>query len=346
MSLNEIVDPVESVIRRRRSLRVLGPLDLPAEKLPALADELTEAARLAPSAENKQPWRFVSVYNELQLSAVREALSPINQWAKECSMFIVVIASPVESVTGPSHAGKNGPINYYLYDTGIASAFLMLRATDFELIAHPIAGFDGFAVARAIGLDPASPTLQIVALIAIGPKVENEDALARLPEQLQNAERTRPERKPLEEIAFHNELNGGVQRPQAGGVTETGEKAEPETNFDRDLILVNDDGKIYHLDQATLLGMTSVDELPAAEQVPYGFIKELTNLGISVAAIPTLPEMNAAIFCYLLNLGSLKPPQEKGAAPARTKPVEESTAEPPSVKPVRRKRSNLPYTGA
>jgi nitroreductase len=333
------MDPVEAIIDKRRSLRALEPLGLKAD-LRGLADELTKAASLAPSAGNLQPWRFVSVYEEPQLGKIRASLSPLNRWAEVCSLFIVVCASPTASQTGPSASGTNGPINYYLYDTGLASAFLMLRATDFDLVAHPIAGFDDGVVAEAIALKHApGPAVQIVALIAIGRKSKDPAALERVPDDFKVAESTRPKRKPLEDIAFHNAFSHVVRDPG------TIEEEKGPNHFDRDLILVNDDGKIYHLDQATLLGMTSVDELPPEEQVPYGFITELTNLGISVAAIPTIRSMNASIFCYLLNLGSLKvPPPDAGATNTRARAKDDS-AKPSQEKPPVQKRPNRQYSG-
>ena len=109
------------------------------------------------------------------------------------------------------------------------------------------------------------------------------------PENLQEAERVRPNRKPLESIAFHNVFAEpvSVARP-----------SEERKNFDRDIVLVNDDGKdTYHIEQATLDAIISVDELNLEDQVAYGFIKELKNLGISVAAIPNITGMTASIFC-------------------------------------------------
>jgi nitroreductase len=347
---------VEDIIDGRRSFRALEPLALTKEEFRKLANQLTESARLAPSADNRQPWRFVSVYEEPQLSAMRKALSPLNQWASACDMFIVVCASPTTSVSGPSDSGKNGPINYYLYDTGLASAFLMLRATDFSLVAHPMAGFDDGAVAAAIALDQAVDPelqvvtqLQIVALMAIGKKSNNAAVFNRLPEDLQKMELKRPPRKPLEHIAFHNTFGGGAVKAKPV------DKEKP--TFDRDVILINDDGRIYHLDQATLTALISVDEMTAEEQVPYGFIKELKDLGISVAAIPNPPEAaadpNAAIFCYLLNLGSLippKPPQQatppRPAAGVQPRDVVTTSAvDTPRRRVVVRKLPNIQYSG-
>lgn len=302
------VNHAQGIIEKRRSLRALKPLDNTLNPKD-IAEKLIESASLAPSADNSQPWRFVAVYEDPQLTAVREALSTPNAWAKPCSLFIVVCASPADSVTGPSPTRLNGPLSYYLYDTGLASAFLMLRATDFGLVAHPIGGFDGKAVAQAIALNHAPDRmLQVVVLLAIGEASQDEDAIKKLPEVFQGAERQRPARDPLSTIMVHNSFSQDY-----GSRLQADDPSEEPSHFERDIILVNDDGRIYHLDQASLMALASVDELPPEDQVPYGFVNELKDLGIAVAAIPTIPEMNASIFCYLLNLGSLVPPPKKTA---------------------------------
>lgn len=48
---------VFEVIEKRRSVRKYKPLSVPNEDL----KKILEAARLAPSAGNRQPWRFIVV---------------------------------------------------------------------------------------------------------------------------------------------------------------------------------------------------------------------------------------------------------------------------------------------
>jgi len=48
-----------------------------------LIDELLDAAALAPSVGNSQPWRFVSVENELRRQEIREIFSTCNRQALE-----------------------------------------------------------------------------------------------------------------------------------------------------------------------------------------------------------------------------------------------------------------------
>ncbi len=48
---------VWEAIQKRRSIREYAPDDVPQEMI----DQMLEAARLAPSGSNRQPWRFLVV---------------------------------------------------------------------------------------------------------------------------------------------------------------------------------------------------------------------------------------------------------------------------------------------
>lgn len=60
---------VMEVIRKRRSIRKYKPSEIPREHLM----EILEAGRLAPSAGNRQPWRFIVVREAEQKRRVAEA---------------------------------------------------------------------------------------------------------------------------------------------------------------------------------------------------------------------------------------------------------------------------------
>lgn len=74
--------------------------------------------------------------------------------------------------------------------------------------------------------------------------------------------------------------------------------------FERDIVIANDDGKVYHITQEQLEKLEPVD-LKASK---YQLIKGLLNQGVADAAIPTPddpgPEPDA--MCYLVNLAALK----------------------------------------
>jgi nitroreductase len=54
---------------------------------------------------------------------------------------------------------------YYLFDTGLATAFLILRATERGLVAHPIAGYDEAAVKKILDIPGDA---RVITLIIVG----------------------------------------------------------------------------------------------------------------------------------------------------------------------------------
>jgi len=49
------------IIKKRRSIRVYKPNQIPQEKM----NQVLEAARLAPSAHNGQPWKFLVIKDDV-----------------------------------------------------------------------------------------------------------------------------------------------------------------------------------------------------------------------------------------------------------------------------------------
>jgi nitroreductase len=78
-------DDLLDLLRTRRSVRAFGPDPLPREDIA----RLLEAAVLAPSASNKQPWRFLVIESRERIArmavAVREATARIASHIPEAS---------------------------------------------------------------------------------------------------------------------------------------------------------------------------------------------------------------------------------------------------------------------
>ena len=76
--------------------------------------------------------------------------------------------------------------------------------------------------------------------------------------------------------------------------------------FERDLVIANDDGKVYRITQQDLNKLKQVDLASDTFQLIRGLLAQ----GVSSAAIPNTgggsagPEPDG--FCYLVNLASLK----------------------------------------
>jgi nitroreductase len=120
-------------IQKRCSLKNhLSDKEIEAEKINIILD----AARLAPSARNTQPWRFVVVRGKAAVeNLVDGAFSENNTIARQAPVIIVVCARSEDDVTVD---GKE----YYLFDLGLAVENMLLAATDLGLVTHSILRFD------------------------------------------------------------------------------------------------------------------------------------------------------------------------------------------------------------
>ncbi len=141
---------VKEAILKRCAYRSLDDVDIQKE----LIDDLATSAGLAPSCFNYQPWQFVFVYEEGILNKLKnEALNRGNAWAKNASMIIAVFS---KQELDCDIRGRP----YYLFDTGLATGFLILRATELGLVAHPIAGYK--AILKVL------EDMMVIALIVVG----------------------------------------------------------------------------------------------------------------------------------------------------------------------------------
>lgn len=116
--------------RKRSSCRKYLPNELPDEKIKIIL----EAARIAPSACNKQPWRFAVVKNqEVKTKLIKEGtLFGINMdWAISASVIIVLGAK--KSLITHKIAPQISKIDYSLIDIGIVGEHIVLQATELGL---------------------------------------------------------------------------------------------------------------------------------------------------------------------------------------------------------------------
>ena len=185
---------VKHAIFTRRAYRSLEPVEITEE----LVRDLAESARLAPSCNNNQPWRFVFAYDPEVLKKVHGAMSRGNKWVQAASMIIAVFS---REDLDCRIKGRD----YYLFDTGMATAFLILRATELGLVAHPIAGYDEGAVKEILGIPE---DMQVITLVNVGKRSETIGPL--LSDKQVEREKKRPERIPLKELAFINAMSNEV----------------------------------------------------------------------------------------------------------------------------------------
>lgn len=118
------------IVARRVSCRAYRTDPVPREALL----RLLEAARLAPSACNRQPWRFAVAEEEtVRRRIVDDGFLPglRMDWAREAPVLIVLgmERSLVTHGLAPSISG----VDYPWLDLGIAGEHLVLAATDLGL---------------------------------------------------------------------------------------------------------------------------------------------------------------------------------------------------------------------
>ncbi len=179
---------VKEAIEKRRAYRSLIPVDIDDE----IMESLAESARLFCSCFNNQPWRYIFVEDEKVLKQMHDALSPGNEWARAASLIIAVFSRPDLDCIIKER-------KYYLFDTGMATAALILRATELGLVAHPIAGFSPRKTREILGI-PGD--MEVITLVIVG---KHSDAISPvLSEKQVEAEKKRPERMPHAGFVYRN----------------------------------------------------------------------------------------------------------------------------------------------
>ena len=179
---------VKHAIEERMAYRSLDPVEITDE----LVRDLAKSARLSPSCFNNQPWRCIFVYDPDALKEAFSVLTPGNNWATHASMIIALCSKKELDCVVKRR-------EYYLFDTGMATAFIILRATEVGLVAHPIAGYDE---GRAKEILRIPDDMIVITLVIIGKRSGTINPI--LSEDQKRGEKQRPERMPVEEFAFVN----------------------------------------------------------------------------------------------------------------------------------------------
>lgn len=109
-----------------------------------------ETARLSPSANNSQPWKFI-VVNEpellIQISDCANNLG-LNKFAHQAPVIIAVVAEPQNLLSSLGSVLKDKP--YYLMDIGMSVNQFCLQATDLGLGTCIIGWFDEKKVKKVL----------------------------------------------------------------------------------------------------------------------------------------------------------------------------------------------------
>ncbi|MEJ2248556.1 MAG: nitroreductase family protein [Candidatus Lokiarchaeota archaeon] len=181
---------VKDAIETRRAYRSFDPIEITDE----LIKDFSRVAQIAPSCSNSQPWNFIFVYDKDQLKKLHETLTEHNDWVKKASMMIGVFSKPKLDCIIKDR-------KYYLFDTGLASAFIILRATELGLIAHPIAGFNEKKAKEILAIPE---DMQLITFINIGKHSSEINPV--LTKNMQLGEKGRPPRKDTDSFVYINKF--------------------------------------------------------------------------------------------------------------------------------------------
>ena len=167
------------LVKKRQSIRNYSTEAVSREKI----DLCIEAARLAPSACNSQPWSFIIVDDiKVKNEIVKKALSGIystNSFVKEAPVLIIV--QTLKSTYIARMGGLLRNVKYNLIDLGIACDHLVLQAEELGLSTCFLGWFNEKAVKKVLSL----------------PKSSNIDVMICMGYAGEIPEKTK-ERKPLE----------------------------------------------------------------------------------------------------------------------------------------------------
>jgi nitroreductase len=181
---------VKEIIEKRRAFRSLDPVKITKE----LILDLTGCAQLSASCFNYQPWRFIFVFDPQKVQQMHEALSSGNEWARAASMIIAVISKKEYDCVIRDR-------EYFQFDTGMATAFLILRATELGLVAHPIAGYSPKKTREILGIPE---DMNVITLVIVGKHASSMSPA--LSDKQREAEKVRPERFAFEQFVYYNKF--------------------------------------------------------------------------------------------------------------------------------------------
>lgn len=154
------------VIKTRRSIRSYKPDQIADDKL----NKVLDAARLAPSAANRQPFKFIVIKN----AETKKGLMPAytKEWFWEAP--VIICACTVPNLAWVREDGKN----YAEVDVAIAMDHLVLAATGEGLGTCWVAAFKALFIKENL-LNCIDENLEPIALTPLGYPKEMPEARGR-----------------------------------------------------------------------------------------------------------------------------------------------------------------------
>ena len=130
-------------------------------------EKCIEAARMAPSASNSQPWSFIVVDNpELKNKIAHSTYGPLksfNKFVPQAPVIVAIVMEKPKVIT--ELGGRIKKKEYPLIDIGIAAEHFCLQAAELDLGTCMLGWFDEKKIKRLISV-PESKNIPL--LITLG----------------------------------------------------------------------------------------------------------------------------------------------------------------------------------
>ena len=174
------------LILARQSVRRYANIPVEKEKV----DQCLESARLAPSASNSQPWKFIVVDKEPLRTEVAKAtfsdIQLINKFTLQAPVLIVIVMEKAKLITRLAMLVKKK--EWPLIDIGITAEHFCLQAAELGLGTCMIGWFDEDKIKTLLQI-PSDNSIGLV--ISLGYAAEGYPQRTKI-------------RKPIEEVVRYN----------------------------------------------------------------------------------------------------------------------------------------------
>ncbi|MDD1774899.1 MAG: nitroreductase family protein [Methanobacterium sp.] len=149
---------VFEAINKRRSIRKYKNTTIEEDKL----DKILEAARISPSAANRQEWKFIVVKNQDIRNKLVEAANG-QKFVGDAPVTIVACSTESERIMP---CGQHA----YTVDLSIAVSFMILEATELGLGTCWLGAYDEEAVKKILDIPKE---IRVPAMFTLGYAEEN-----------------------------------------------------------------------------------------------------------------------------------------------------------------------------
>lgn len=154
---------VLEIIKKRYSVRNYSPKPVEDEKIRLIL----EAARLAPSSDNSQPWHFFVVKDKEKIEKIAKAMPLktdlfINQFIVKAPVLIVACAADIPSIQKIISTVIH--LDWYKMDVAIALEHMVLTACELGLGTCWIGWFDEKKIKKILGIPKDHKVIELLTL--------------------------------------------------------------------------------------------------------------------------------------------------------------------------------------